>query len=57
MHDKASQSTRVPVWVKISGVIACIFALVFAALHLTGRGVGGPHGGHVHAPSLGGDDP
>ncbi len=34
-------TTSTPRWVKIFGIIAVVLALLFAILHLTGRGLGG----------------
>lgn len=41
----ANEEAGAPRWVKIFGAVALVFVLVFAALHLTGRGFGpGMHG-------------
>jgi len=42
-----SDDAPMPRWVKLLGIAAVVFLLAFAALHLTGRGLGhGMHGGH-----------
>lgn len=42
------QEAGTPTWVKVFGVTALLFAIAFAALHLTGRGLGaGMHGAHA----------
>ena len=48
--DPESDDTPTPRWVKLLGIAAILFLLAFAALHLTGRGLGHHlHGGHGSA--------
>lgn len=45
-HDRSSDA-ETPRWVKVSGIVVAVLAVVFAVLHLTGNGMGrhGRHGG------------
>jgi hypothetical protein len=45
MTPSAPDEHGTPRWVKAFGIIAVLFVIAFAALHLTGRGFGpGMHG-------------
>jgi hypothetical protein len=39
--DSADEPPGTPRWVKVFGIIAVIFVLLFIVLHLAGRGLGG----------------
>jgi hypothetical protein len=51
-----SDDAPTPRWVKLLAIAALVFVLAFAALHLTGGGLGHPMGGHG-APSHGSAQP
>jgi hypothetical protein len=51
-----SDDAATPRWVKLLAIAALVFVLAFAALHLTGRGLGHHMGGHG-APSHGSEHP
>jgi hypothetical protein len=46
--SKPNDYPGAPRWVKLLGVIALALLVVFAAVHITGRGF--HHGGEAHAP-------
>lgn len=49
--DDPGGDTRIPLWVKVFGIIALVVIVLFVILLLSGRG----HGPGRHTPSSGGD--
>lgn len=43
-NNPSAAKPPTPRWVKVSGVIALVFVVVFLILHLTGNGMAGMHG-------------
>ena len=54
--DNRTPVATTPRWVKAFGIAALVAFVLFAALHLTGKGLGGHAAHHGHAPTHGGHE-